>query len=328
MNLRTNKKDSQEFIDSAYANNKTYLDNFYRMQKICLSMFHWENLPESMNERYLEKCLFENGQCALLYDKKYGFINTRCADGDGLNLYELPTTINCYSVDYRTRRQLNLGVRRVFNSKDGLIEGEEPKDTQAILVMNNFDRTPTISTIDLFAYRMYLAQRSADVNVSATRTPVILLGNDKQQLSIKNIWNKMDGNQPAIVVDKDNFGLDQIRTIDTKVEFLAKDLMEYKKEIWNEFLEFIGVNTINVEKKERLITGESNANNEVINFNLQSYLIPRQEACKRFNELFGLTGTDKEIRVTLRSDLYNTIKEQESIINDYNVEIEKSDING
>ena len=86
--------------------------------------------------------------------------------------------------------------------------------------------------------------------------------------------------------------------------------------VWNEFLSFIGVNTIDVEKKERLISGESSANNEFINLNLESYLEPRKKACEEFNKLFGLTG-DKAIKVRLRSDLNNIIKSTESIVNDY-----------
>jgi hypothetical protein len=73
-----------------------------------------------------------------------------------------------------------------------------------------------------------------------------------------------------------------------------------------------------IDKKERLITDEANSNNELINLNLQSFLVPRQEACKQFNKLFGLEGTDKELSVKVRSDLYNVIKKEESIINDYN----------
>ena len=72
-----------------------------------------------------------------------------------------------------------------------------------------------------------------------------------------------------------------------------------------------------VEKKERLITDEANSNNELINLNLQSYFAPRQKACKQFNELFGLTGTDKEISVRVRSDLKNIIKMEQSVVSDY-----------
>lgn len=79
-----------------------------------------------------------------------------------------------------------------------------------------------------------------------------------------------------------------------------------------------------VDKKERLITDEANSNNELINLNLQSYLAPRQEACRQFNEKFGLVGTDKEISVRVRSDLHNIIKNAQSMVTDIkNKELEK-----
>ena len=109
-----------------------------------------------------------------------------------------------------------------------------------------------------------------------------------------------------------------LKAINTEAPYVADKLSEYKKELWNEFLTFIGVNNIDVEKKERLISGESSSNNESINLNLMSYLEPRKKACKQFNDLFGLTGTDKEISVRVRSDLFNVIKQEESVITDYN----------
>lgn len=118
--------------------------------------------------------------------------------------------------------------------------------------------------------------------------------------------------------DKKQFNPDGIKSIRTDAPFIADKLMEYKKQIWNEALCFLGINTLNQEKKERLITDEANSNNELINLNLQSYLAPRQRACNQFNEKFGLTGTDKEISVRVRSDLYNIIKNEESIVTDYN----------
>ena len=56
------------FRDAILMNNDTYIDYLERMKKICLSMFEWVNLPDSMNARFLEMCLFYNGQASLLYD--------------------------------------------------------------------------------------------------------------------------------------------------------------------------------------------------------------------------------------------------------------------
>ena len=301
-------KNNQMFLDSAYLNDSTYIDYLERMEKICESIFEWTNLPDSMDSRYLERTLFYYGQASLLKDKDYGFINTRASDNGYLNIYELPTKIHCYSMQYSSYRNVYSGFKN-----ESLNE-----DNQAILVLNNWKRTPTVATIELFAYRMYLAQRSCDVNVMATRTPVLILGTEKQKLTLENLYNKYNGNQPFIFGDKDIISNDMMKSISTEAPYVADKLVAYKKEIWNEFLEYIGVNAISIEKKERLITGEADSNNESINLNLMSYLEPRKKACKQFNDLFGLTGTDKEISVRVRSDLYNVIKQEESVITDYN----------
>lgn len=114
----------------------------------------------------------------------------------------------------------------------------------------------------------------------------------------------------------DNF---TVQAINTSSPFVADKIMDYKKEIWNEALTFLGINNILVDKKERLVADEANSNNELINLNMQALFAPRKQACIQFNEKFGLTGPDKEISVKLRSDLHNTIKLNESIIDDYNI---------
>lgn len=299
---------NQKFLDSAYLNDATYLDYLNRMEQICESIFEWVNIPESMDSRFLEQTLFYYGQASLLKDNNYGIINTRASDNGYLNIYGLPTKVHCYSMQYSADRNVYTGFKN-----ESLNE-----DNQCILVMNNWNRIPTADSIRLFAYRMYLASRSIDVNVMATRTPILILGTEKQKLTLNNLYNQYDGNQPFIFGDSDVLSPEILKSINTQAPYVTDKLSDYKKEIWNEFLQFIGVNAIDVEKKERLISGEANANNEAINLNLQAYLAPRQKACKQFNDLFGLTGTDKEISVKVRSDLLNIIKQQESVVTDYN----------
>ena len=153
----------------------------------------------------------------------------------------------------------------------------------------------------------------------------MLVVNDTQRLTMKNLYSQYDGNEPFIFGDKDSLSADTLKAIKTDAPYIADKLMEYKKEIWNEALTFLGINNLSLEKKERLITDEASSNNEVINMNLQSYLVPRKEACKLFNEKFGLTG-DKAIDVRVRSDLFNLIKQNESVINDYTEIDESGDI--
>lgn len=291
------------FRDAILMNTETYVDYLERMKKICLSMFEWQNLPTSMNARFLEMCLYYNGQAALLYDDDYGYINTMAADGGYINIYGLPTEIQCYSYRFNQRRALYM------------TDTGEEKGKECILVMNNYERIPTCSTVNLFAYRLAEAQRTADVNIKAQRTPVLITTDQKQYFTLKKMYEEYDGNTPAIFADKNVITPDALKTLKTDAPYVAQDIMDYKREIWNEFLTFMGISNLS-EKRERMISNEIDSNNELVNLNLQALLVPRKEACKQFNEKYGLMG-EKAIDVKVRSDLYNIVKQFESVTDAY-----------
>lgn len=310
MRRKNMRLENLKFLDSAKSNDDTYYDYLRRMKMVALSMFEWK-LPKGMDERYLEKSLYYKGMASLFEVPEFGFINTQCASNGYLTIYGLPSALNCYAFNgdhwYR-KLYTRLGETKKVIDKQRVEE--------CILVMNDWEMMPTAFTIEQFAYRMYLAQRTADVNMSAQRTPVMVVCSDKQRLTMENLYSQYDGNQPFIFGDKDaNINENSLKALKTDAPYICDKVTDYKKEIWNEFLQFLGVNSISIEKKERLITDEANQDNEVINLYLQSRLAPRQKACEQFNELFGLTGDDK-IEVRVRSDLHNIIKNAESVILD------------
>ena len=231
-------------------------------------------------------------------------INTKACTAGDINIYELPTSINCYSVGFNQ-------TKKVY---DGFVADNANPEDYAVHVLNNLNRCATAYTIELFAYRLYLAQRTADINISVNKMPFVITTDENQRLTMENLFNQISANKPAIFGDKDTISnlKESVKVLPTNPPFIADKLNEYKTEIWNEALSFLGINNLS-EKKERLISNEINSNNELINLNLQSYLVPRQQAAERFNKLFGTN-----IEVQVRSDLYNIIKEQNSIVSDYN----------
>jgi hypothetical protein len=294
-----------ELADTVLVNDLTYIDYLERFKKIAMSIFEWVNLPASMDARYLERCLYYLGMASLLKTDLYGFINTKCTSGGDLNIYGLPTDLKCYSYTFNENRRLYSGLNEINPSS----ETEE-----AILVMNNWERVPTASTMELFALRLYEAQRTCDINIKAQRSPILMLIDENQKLTMKNIYQQYDGNTPVIFGDKNQLDPNSIKAISTTAPYLADKLTDYKNAIFNEALTFLGVNSV-FEKRERLVTDETQSNNELINLNLMSYLAPRKKACEQFNEKFGLTG-DKAIDVKVRSDLDNIIKRNASIVMD------------
>lgn len=300
--MRTKRKlpPKSAYRDAMLENVDTANDYFNRLAKIATSLFEWTNLPSSMNARWLELTLFAKGQAALLWDETYGFINTEATDGGYINIYYLPTTIQCVSNGYNVQREVYTGYNE-----------DTPKDQEAILVMNNYQRIPTAPTLTMFANRLAEAQRTADINIKSQRTPILIMTDEKQRFTMKNMYEQYDGNTPVIFGDKNAISPEALKVLKTDAAFIADKLMDYKREIWNEALSFLGISNL-AEKKERLISSEVDSNNELINLNLQSYLAPRKQAAKEFNEKFGTN-----IDVKVRSDLFNVIKQVESITDEY-----------
>ncbi len=301
MGKRKTYRNNYEFIDTAYVNSETYLDYIHRFKQIALSQFEWINLPESMNPDYLELCLYYFGQASLLKTESYGFINTKCCSNGKINIYGLPSSLNCFSYDFSETRKLYTG----------LIPSETEYDS-CILVKNNWEKLPTAGTMELFALRLYEAERTSDTNIKAQKTPVILVGDETAKLTMKNLYLKYDGNEPVIYADKKQLGQNAIMAVKTEAPFIADKIQSYKEKIWNEALTYLGIDNISSEKKERLVSAEVSSNNEVVNLNLQARLYVRKEACKQFNEYFGLTG-DKAIDVKVRADLHNIVKTMDSV---------------
>lgn len=287
--------------EAVWLNDRTYLDYKSRLKKIATSIFSWENLPDSMDSEYIEYCLYALGQCALLHTPEYGFINTKATINGDLNLYGLPTALNCYSYG-----SVNYNRNVYYGGQDKGI------DSECILVKNTQDRNPvpTVATLELFAYRLYQAERTADVNVQNAKRSRLILTSENQRLTMENMFRQYDSNLPYIFGDSDNFKTGSIESLDISSAFIGSDIMKYKKEIWNEALTFLGCDNFS-EKKERLISDEVGTNNEVINLNLMSFLAPRQLACEQFNKKYGLN-----IEVKVRSDLENIIKTYASSVSE------------
>lgn len=309
-------KKNKTFFESLQLNVSTFYDYLDRFRRIALARFEWVNLPESMDSRWLELCLYNYGKAGVLKDENLGIINTKCT-GTMINMYGLPTNLHCFSFDYDTERVLFTGINEI-NGND--------TSKEAVLVMNDIDMIPSVNSMELFALRLAECDRTNDVNIKALKFPVVIVTSENQKLTVENLYDQYDGNKPIIFGDNMQL-IENFRCINTEAPIILKDIDTHKKELWNEALSYLGINNINIEKKERAVTDEINSNNELINLNLESYLAPRLKACKQINDLFGFTGTDKEISVRINSDLTNIIKKELSTAKDYVTNDEVGDSN-
>lgn len=265
-------------------NYSTFDDYMYRARKIATARFKWINTPDTWDTDFIENGLYDKGVMACIWDNNYKHMITRVNQSGELNIYDIPTRVTCYT----TSQNIPNTTRYVYT---GIKEGK----SCAVLIKNNPTMTPTLNTIQLFCLRLAETERTMDTNRKQQKTPSMILGTQKQRLTLLNLYQQYDGNQPFIFGDKNSLGdTNLIRSIDTGAPYLLDKLTEHKQSIWCEMLSFLGINNVNYEKKERLITDEANANNHFINLNIWPEYNARKKACKQINDYFGL-NIDVEI---------------------------------
>lgn len=278
------KRGESQFWESAFMNNRTYTQYYNRLTELAISMFEWKNLPQTIDERFLELCLFSDGMSVFFYDEVLGYLALQCMIGGHLNVYRIPTERRAYAPN---------GYNRVLNGKN------------SVLIFNNFLHTNSMLDVEMFSKRLYNLDRAIDVNANAQKTPVLIQCDESQRLTMKNLYKQYEGNEPFIFGSK---GLDAngLKVLQTGAPFVADKLYELKTQIWNEALTYLGISNINVVKKERMITDEVTRNQGGTVASRYSRLESRRQACKQINEMFGL-----DIWVDYRED-FQDVEEQKN----------------
>lgn len=266
-----------QFEESALLNNITYMQYFNRLTELAISMFEWQNLPPTVDPRYIELHLFQNGSMVYFNDDVVGNLCLDCLPNGNFDVYGNPVNRRAYSSYNNYQRDLN--------------------EDNSIIIWNNYLRTNSITDIKLYSKRLYLLDRIIDVNANAQKTPVLVQGTEKQRLTLLNLYKEFDGNSPFIFGDK-NLDLNTLKCLNTGAPYVADKIYQLKTQIWNEALTYLGISNINIQKKERLITDEVTRNQGGTIASRYSRLQARREAVDKINAMFGTN-----IRVDYREDV-------------------------
>lgn len=258
---------------------KTYADyrlqenlyeyDFYKTQLelYCLSMFKWTGLPDKISTRFLERNLFYNGFVIFFKSKDLDAYVVSNATAIGLNDYEEPTA-------YRAR-----GVNKI---------NEILKPSECVVIQNNVLRRGNIGSANFFAKELSNIKKTFDMNLEQLKNPYILECDEGQLTTVQALINKKQNGEPYIFARKDVTKQFNIATFDLKIQNHTSQLMEVMNTYEGKARTHFGINNNNVFKKERLVSNETEQNNEEIELNRKLMLDCRKQACSEIKEMFDI----------------------------------------
>lgn len=223
------------FNSSLLNNNRTYMQYVERLTEIAMSSFNWTGLPHTVDARFLEYCLFHYGACLYFKDDVIGDLALPALMQGRFDVYGEPLLRRAYSP---------------YNNYQNLL-----KSSNSVIIWNNMLRTNSILDIKMFALRLYNLDRIVDINANTQKSPYLIECEEKQRLTMENLFKEIDGNVP-VIFGKKGFATDSIKALNLDTKYVADKIYELKTNIWNEALTYLGVANMAQQKKERMVTDE------------------------------------------------------------------------
>lgn len=274
------------FGDSLFQNNNQYGMYLERLTELAISMFEWKNLPDTCDERFLELTLFTNGYAVFFKDEDLS--NTGLSESDTGSYLALPVATNgrwnVYNIPTKRRAYASNGYNKSLDVNN------------SVVIYNNLLHTNSINISRTYARRLYNLDRIVDVNANAQKTPVLILANEQQRLTMLQVYQKWDGNEPVIFGDRD-LDMKLVQALRTDAPYIADKIQALKTELWNEALTYLGISNISFQKKERMISDEVLRNQGGTIASRYSRLNARRKSADQINKMFGLN-----IEVDFRED--------------------------
>ena len=268
-----------------------YMKNVYlrNLTDLCMNRFSWE-LPDSLNScsvRFFENALMRYGIAGLCYDRTIQSFLTLQLSVQDMNVYAEPVKV------------IGQGYR--YSNTFSVMDFE--------FCYNN--RIKTSNIVDIVKYAENLANIDTTLYFLSKKMkqPYIIQTTKDTKLNDRIVRQQIENND-TIYLDDSVALADKIKVLELPIDNAnIQSLQEYKSSLLSEILTVLGVNNVEQEKKERLITDEVNANNQKISRYLQSALTERQEFCERVKKKFGL-----ELKVLINANVSydNILNEQGS----------------
>lgn len=276
-------------------NFRTYFDLLVNK---CSRMFVWDNLPETVDQRYLETLLLLNGKAAFtkINDK---FYVVRGNWGGEPNCYYQPTI---WTMANPILGSKELKIRQLDGSNeveglDAILLGNSDVD----LIRDNCETGGLYGLI--YQTAGLLADNISSLNVAQINGRAAVLytaDSEAEAYTGEKILQDIYAGKPYRILQQnvlEKIGISPIAATGQSNTLMT--LIEAHQYILAQFFNEIGVGGNWNMKRERINTAETELMTDSLDINVQSMLKCREEAVEKINELFGLN-----ISVKLNEAIY------------------------
>lgn len=253
--------------------------------RAAISRYKIEGLPEDVDQRYLNILLVVYGSFAITQ-----------LNGEGLPLYMAGNFATQGRSDiYNNPNAINIiapnGFQRLRHA-NYYAEGGVLLPPDAVICWDNLARLPILPHIDRLAMRLAKMDQIIDQHVRAMAVPYIFAVEQGGEKNAQELYNRISSGQPAIYEYNTGIGTVPISVLQTMStgSYCGDRLLNDQLKLISQMYTMLGIDSnAAAEKKERVQTAETLANNEQFLIQRASYSKARDQFTKKCEEVLGIS---------------------------------------
>lgn len=231
------------------------------------------DIPEGFDVQYFMLLLFMRGY-AIVTD--IDGVKALAGAISGINYANRPKHFETANPDIRNKKGV-IGV-------DGVVVYPTP--------YKNYNPLYIRHLISHYSNKLNAIDKSVDISLNNSRIPFIFFAvNEAEKEQMAKIYDDINSGKPAVVEALDLFNNEKMRALDVKGNYITDLLLRDELTIYNDFLSEVGINNNPIEKKERLVVGEVESNNDDVEINRLNIIDSIQEGLDEVNKLYGINLT-------------------------------------
>ena len=241
----------------------TYLKNFVDEKT---SQFKYKGLEEILPDDILEILLTFNNHLSMYKSNVYGVVICKYIDRD-LDLYNVPITVDLQSINGKPIAY-NVPYKDIVRLKD-----------------NNMD-IPPFTYLCEYINKMQSIENTLFSNLELLKLPAVFTMDKKLLTTFNKLIENAISTKPLALADQQI--MDAFKQFDIKFPVQPESLLELWKNYRNFALQSIGIAGSDTQKRERLLVGEVQSQQEYTDFIYEECKYCREQFVKECNEKFGL----------------------------------------
>lgn len=262
------------------------------ISELAINRFKWHNLPDTVNPRFLEMCLYRNALSVFYFDndpKVNAFVALAGGPVGTPNMQDDPTAFRVYRKPLRQKTLVS--------------------NAECIPIWANTARTPDLDIVRYYSERFARWDTTLEINALNARQTKIVSSDENSRLTMANVNRQWVEGEPAIYVSDLANIQDKISVLDMGIDLIGLEKLSIvRSRIWSECMQYMGINAAATEKKERVVADEVSQNDDQVQSARNVALNSRKLAAYQINKRYGLN-----IHVEYNSDIDGQLNSLQSV---------------